>query len=261
MGSRCPLRSPVAHKGAIGGAASAALTPDFIKAIDPAGAALDSGQRAALAGFSTLLGGLAAGLAGQDAQAGALAAQNEALNNSGDHREDAAKKGGLLSAFGSWLQNTYGDPLGDLSRWGNQFLGLMQSGARQKMSESPSALLARGVANGVNAVAGSGGGRPPAAGPDVVTVSSGAGQVTSSTTVRTPPNATLTSGNGGDTSSGSDDVSLASSDRTNHILNGDSTGGGICGRALREIGLPIRLVCIADNECGGQAGRKMGMES
>lgn len=89
--------------GAIGGAASAALSPDFIKAMDPTGAPLSAGQQAALAGFATLLGGMAAGLAGQDAQAGAMAAQNEAPNNSGDHPEDAAKKGGLLSQFGSFV--------------------------------------------------------------------------------------------------------------------------------------------------------------
>ncbi|CAB3680442.1 hypothetical protein [Trinickia soli] len=39
------------------------------------------GQIAALAGASTIIGGLAAGLAGQNAEAGALAAQNETLNN------------------------------------------------------------------------------------------------------------------------------------------------------------------------------------
>ena len=39
------------------------------------------GQVAALAGASTLIGGLAAGLAGQNAAAGASAAQNETLNN------------------------------------------------------------------------------------------------------------------------------------------------------------------------------------
>jgi filamentous hemagglutinin len=94
------LRSEVASGvgyGAIGGAASAAFSPDFLKAIDPTGAALDSGQQAALAGFATLLGGGLAGLAGANAQAGAIAAQNEALNNSGadSHIADTVKNGGL----------------------------------------------------------------------------------------------------------------------------------------------------------------------
>lgn len=69
--------------GAIGGAASAAFSPDFIKAIDPTDAVLDSGQQAALAGFATLLGGGLAGLVGANVQGAVTAAQNEALNNSG----------------------------------------------------------------------------------------------------------------------------------------------------------------------------------
>ena len=43
--------------------------------------------------MSTLLGGLTAGLAGQNAQAGATAAENEVLNNAlGDHRTEAQKE-------------------------------------------------------------------------------------------------------------------------------------------------------------------------
>ncbi len=87
--------------GAIGGAASAAFSPDFLKVIDPTGAALDPGQQAALAGFATLLGGSLAGLAGANPQGGAMAGQNEALNNDGgsaDHTADAVKNGGFGSA-------------------------------------------------------------------------------------------------------------------------------------------------------------------
>ncbi|RQX83023.1 filamentous hemagglutinin N-terminal domain-containing protein [Burkholderia anthina] len=66
--------------GAIGGAVSAVATSTLV---DQAGGAatLTSGQRAAIVGVSTLLGGLTAGLAGENAQGGAAAAQNEALNN------------------------------------------------------------------------------------------------------------------------------------------------------------------------------------
>ncbi|GLU34752.1 hypothetical protein [Trinickia caryophylli] len=160
-----------------------------------------------MAGFATLLGGVTAGLAGQNAQAGALAAQNEALNNSGDHPADAAKKGGVLSAFGNLL-SAIGDQLASAGRgavnMGTEFIGLMQSGAQQKMSESPSSLVAQGIANGVNAVAGTGGGRPPTAGPDAVTVVSGTGQATSATTLGTPPNALLSSSNN-DSGSGKSD--------------------------------------------------------
>ena len=137
--------------GAIGGAASAALSPDFIKAMDPTGAPLSAGQQAALAGFATLLGGVTAGLAGQNAQAGALAAQNEALNNdAGDptHTADAAKKGGLLSqigdaasAFVDRVRWTYSDPLGDLSRWGSDFVGLMKANGGQTPPSDPNPLV------------------------------------------------------------------------------------------------------------------------
>lgn len=82
--------------GAIGGTASAAFPPDIIKAIDASGAELDAGQRAALAGFATLLGGGLGALAGVNAQTAALAAQNEALNNAGEHPGSAVLNGGLL---------------------------------------------------------------------------------------------------------------------------------------------------------------------
>ncbi|KWC65233.1 filamentous hemagglutinin N-terminal domain-containing protein [Burkholderia ubonensis] len=88
--------------GAIGAAASAALSADFIKAIDPTGAPLNQGQLAALAAFATIAGGGLAGLAGENAVAGATAAQNEALNNdAGDptHTAHAAKNGGFLNAL------------------------------------------------------------------------------------------------------------------------------------------------------------------
>ncbi|MFM0070633.1 DUF637 domain-containing protein [Paraburkholderia sediminicola] len=69
--------------GAIGGAASAALSPSFAQGIDPSGASLDAGQRAALAAFATIAGGGLAALAGANVQGATTAAQNEALNNSG----------------------------------------------------------------------------------------------------------------------------------------------------------------------------------
>lgn len=86
--------------GAIGGAASAAFSPDLLKAIDPTGAALNPGQQAAMAGFATLLGGGLAGLTGANAQGGAIAGQNEVLNNdtaSQSHIADALKNGGFSS--------------------------------------------------------------------------------------------------------------------------------------------------------------------
>ncbi|WP_244136841.1 VENN motif pre-toxin domain-containing protein [Burkholderia pyrrocinia] len=63
------------------------LSPLVLGAIDPTHAPLDQGQLAVLAAVATFAGGGLAGLAGQNAMAGATAAQNEALNNSsaGDH--------------------------------------------------------------------------------------------------------------------------------------------------------------------------------
>ncbi|MBR7956543.1 filamentous hemagglutinin N-terminal domain-containing protein [Burkholderia cenocepacia] len=87
--------------GAIGGAVSAALTPDVLRVIDPSGAALDQGQMAMLAAISTWAGGGIAGVAGQNAMAGATAAQNEALNNdagSPSHTAAAVKNGGAISS-------------------------------------------------------------------------------------------------------------------------------------------------------------------
>ncbi|SDG97912.1 filamentous hemagglutinin [Paraburkholderia steynii] len=71
--------------GAIGAAASAVLSPLLLGGIDPTHSALDSGQQAMLAAFATLVGGGLAGLAGQSWIGGATAAQNEALNNTGNH--------------------------------------------------------------------------------------------------------------------------------------------------------------------------------
>ncbi len=106
--------------------------------------ALTAGQQAALAGFATLLGGGLAGAAGANENGGATAAQNEALNNTGDHAADAAKSGGLLNAFGTWLQNTYGDPLGTLQNWGNQFAGLVTSNNGQTSPSDPNNQLSAG---------------------------------------------------------------------------------------------------------------------
>jgi filamentous hemagglutinin len=127
----------------------------LLKAIDPTGAALSPGQQAAMEGFATLLGGGLAGLAGANAQGGANAALNEVMNNTDDHPETAAKNGGVLGAFGNLL-SAVGDQLASAGRGalnlGSMLAGMVQSGAQQKMSESPSDLVAQGVANGISAV-------------------------------------------------------------------------------------------------------------
>ena len=239
--------------GAIGGAASAAFSPDLLKAIDPTGADLSPGQQAVMAGFATLLGGGLAGLAGANAQGGATAAQNEVLNNTDEHTADAAQTGGLLSkagafasAVGNWLQNTYGDPVGSVQNWITQFGGQAQSDAQGKISQSPSALVAQSIANGANAVMGAGGGLPPAAGLDPVTVGSGTGQTTSPVTGGTPPHATLSSSSDGNDAANTAAGDVDSSTPTgqggspmdvNRGTNSPATVGGISysGHALDEM--------------------------
>ncbi|MGE1005653.1 hemagglutinin [Ralstonia pseudosolanacearum] len=125
--------------GAIGGVTSALLAPDIIKAIDPTGAPLDAGQQAMLAAFAGLAGGGMAGVLGQNVQGGMAAAQNEALNNSGNHAEDAAKKGGLLNqswdAVVDWAKWTYSDPIGDTERGLRHFLSVGQRNGRDAQTD------------------------------------------------------------------------------------------------------------------------------
>jgi filamentous hemagglutinin len=84
--------------GAIGGATSAMVSP-FLVGQAGGAANLTNDQRALIVGASTLLGGLTAGLAGQNAQGGAAAAANEALNNStGDHRTEEEKAQDAIKA-------------------------------------------------------------------------------------------------------------------------------------------------------------------
>ncbi len=85
--------------GAIGGAASAIVAPDVIKAIDPTGVDLTTGQTALVTAISTLVGGGIASAAGQNVQGAVSAAQNEALNNSTQDPQAAAKSGGLAKAL------------------------------------------------------------------------------------------------------------------------------------------------------------------
>lgn len=73
---------------------------------------LTDGQRAAIVGISTLLGGVTAGLAGQNAQAGALAAENESFNNatSTKNPDYAAKMLGYdRETFGNMIHSMKAD--------------------------------------------------------------------------------------------------------------------------------------------------------
>ena len=71
--------------GAIGGAASALVTPLTLGAIDPNHDPLTTEQTAIATAISMLAGGGIAGALGQNANAAATAAANEALNNGTRH--------------------------------------------------------------------------------------------------------------------------------------------------------------------------------
>ncbi|WP_338298647.1 filamentous hemagglutinin N-terminal domain-containing protein [Pandoraea sputorum] len=92
--------------GAIGGATSALITPWIAESIAQSqGSQLRPDQIALLGGMASLAGGLTAGALGQNGNAGAAAAQNEAVNNSVLHligllmllvsRTPAPKPGGM----------------------------------------------------------------------------------------------------------------------------------------------------------------------
>ncbi|MGA3942755.1 hemagglutinin repeat-containing protein [Ralstonia nicotianae] len=89
------------------------------------------------------------------------------------------------------------------------FVNKMASDAKQKMSESPSDLIAQGVANGLSAVAGAGRGEPPTASPGTVLANPAARQAANaslSVTADTPPNVIASSGSDDSTSTGSSGV-------------------------------------------------------
>ncbi|MEF9406464.1 hypothetical protein V4891_22665, partial [Ralstonia solanacearum species complex bacterium KE055] len=102
-----------------------------------------------------------------------------------------------LDQFKRGVQEVFGHELPNLPRG---FVNKMEADAKQKMSESPAALVAQGVANGLNAVVGAGGVEPPPASPGAVLVNSGgarqAANASLGATANPPPNAIASSNNG-----------------------------------------------------------------
>jgi filamentous hemagglutinin len=167
----------------------------LLKAIDPTGADLNPGQQAAMAGFATLLGGGLAGLAGANAQGGALAAQNEVLNNTDEHPEDAAKNGGVLSTLGGAFVDALkatSNARGWVQSQVDQFIGLMNANSGQTPPSDPNPL---GQAND---------GNPPSTGASPVTppvpVCDPPVCTWSPALPGTPSHITISSGNSGDDS-------------------------------------------------------------
>ena len=177
--------------GAIGGAASAIAAP-LIRDGLYAGSqtVIDNGDgtqtikygnvgyNATTVALATLIGGAAGALLGTNATAAALAAQNEALNNS---TSDKVVK---------WAKETYKDPLGDLARWGKEFLGMLP-GRTPPTEANP-------LVDATN------GGNPPATGGAVVTPPtmscSASGQCVVTPPIASPgaPGNAILSTNGGD---------------------------------------------------------------
>ncbi|MFP4899385.1 beta strand repeat-containing protein [Paraburkholderia sp. BR14261] len=254
--------------GAIGGATSALIAPlvrdglydgsQTVTTTDNGDGTLtqttsynNSAFNALTAGIATLSGGLVAGLAGTNAQAGATSAENEVLNNSLSDKVEQLKK---------WAQWTFADPAGDIARWVGQFGGLVQSGAQQTVSQSGWSLAAQGISNGLSAVLGIGGGLPPA-GPDLapVAVGSGTGQTTSLVSGGAPSNATLASNNGTDESNstpanepatnnaGGDSSTLPGMNRPVRAPNPDYPPNSTVVNAMDS---PQMRAMVADTDCG-----------
>ncbi|WP_343656073.1 hemagglutinin repeat-containing protein [Paraburkholderia caribensis] len=168
--------------GAAAGAMGAGLASKMADQTKAFGASVTDATGSSLAGniAGNILSGLGGALIG--GTAGAAMASNVNLYNQGhDTGEAAAEK--KAASLTQQLVDTYNNAvrmrqaLGDgISSSIDQFVGLMTGGAKAKMAESPTDLIAQGAANGANAVAGMGGGKPPAASPGAVLVDSSAGQ-------------------------------------------------------------------------------------
>jgi filamentous hemagglutinin len=219
--------------GAVGGAISAALSPDVIKAIDPTGAPLTPEQTALVTALSMLVSGAAAGGLGANESGAISSAENEALNNAtaGDHASNAAKDGGLLSGLYADVENLGQNPFAPAL---SQFWALVtHTGSPQAPSDvgnplepgspgTPSSTATAGFSGAACVLLVDLGG---ACGPLVVSGAPLPSHVVASSSGDT--NETQYPSDTSATNSGSvSDVNLASPDRTNHILNGDATGGG-----------------------------------
>lgn len=133
--------------------------------------------------------------------AGAAMASNVNLYNAGNDVGEAKDNDKARKL----IENTVGKAVADqlaavdnysVSKLIDQFIGLMQAGAKAKMSESPTALISQSIATAAGAVVGMGGGKPPTS-PGVVLVNSSAGQAADAALTaagRRPPNAILNSG-------------------------------------------------------------------
>ncbi|WP_244130213.1 hemagglutinin repeat-containing protein [Burkholderia sp. BCC0044] len=205
--------------GAIGGAAGAGLSSKLAEQTKAFSDSVGNATGSSLIGniSANILSGLASALVG--GSAGAATASNVNLYNAGNDAGEAKDNDKARKL----IENTVGKAVADqlaamdnysVSKLIDQFIGLMQAGAKAKMSESPTALISQSIATGAGAVVGVGGGKPPTS-PGAVLVNSSAGQAADAAltaTGRTPPNAILNSGsddNAQVTGSGARDVKVS----------------------------------------------------
>lgn len=193
--------------GAFGGAAGAAISSKLADQTKAAADAVSDATGSSLIGniSGNILSGLAGGLVG--GSAGAAMASGVNLYNQSMDTEAAAKDARVKGIVAQALGSPPDLDSFSVSTLIDQFVGQVKSGAQARMSESPIDLLAQGVANGLNAVVGTGGGKPPAASPGVVLADSVAGQAMNAvpgTPGYGPSTATLNSGNDANSESAGD---------------------------------------------------------
>ncbi|CAB3748826.1 tRNA nuclease CdiA-2 [Paraburkholderia solisilvae] len=172
--------------GAVAGAAGAALSSKLAPQTQRIADGVTDATGSSLIGnvSANILSGLAGGIIG--GSAGAAMASNVNLYNQGhDTGEKSAveKAADLAARLKDAIVQTATHPVDTFSyamgSAANDFAGRMKADAKAKMSEPPSDLMAQGAANGLSAVVGAGGGKPPAASPSAVLVDSGAAQTAS----------------------------------------------------------------------------------
>ncbi|XYI30543.1 DUF637 domain-containing protein [Cupriavidus oxalaticus] len=211
--------------GAVGGAASALAAPLIRDGLYDGSQTVvqnaegtltthydNTAYNATTVALATLIGGLTGQLLdGGDATSAALASQNEALNNSLSDKVQKLK---------DWARQTYSDPIGDLQRWGKEFVGMLP-GQTPPTDANP-------LVDATN------GGNPPATGGAVVApgtmACSPTGQcvvtppVASPGAAGVPSNATLSSGDSG---SGPNLDTNEASDKNGSSFTPLTEGGGL----------------------------------
>ncbi|WP_244138051.1 hemagglutinin repeat-containing protein [Burkholderia sp. BCC0398] len=187
--------------GAIGGAAGAGLSSKLAEQTKAFSDSVGNATGSSLIGniSANILSGLAGALVG--GSAGAATASNVNLYNAGNDAGEAKDNDKARKLIENTVGKAVADQLAAMDNYSvnkliDQFIGLMQAGAKAKMLESPTALISQSIATGAGAVVGVGGGKPPTS-PGAVLVNSSAGQAADAAltaTGRTPPNAILNSG-------------------------------------------------------------------